>query len=211
MSKFVIRPINMLSSPVHNEGYSSDQINKLGNTIIYLSGKIKDLNKTKILKVLFLIEEACIKKYGYPFFNIDFQVWQHGPVAKDIFIDLSDDTPSLLGEFIERDPGNPALFIGKKAFNDDEFSDNDMALLDLIVEHAKDKNAARLVDLAHEPNSLWRKSAIKYGVLEKLETGAIRSTNYEIDFNLLFEENEIMSERYSSAKETRQFIRALKS
>src|SRR6266540_4153637 len=95
-----------MSDTPKNKVFTRDQINKIGNAIIYLSGKITDLNKTKILKLLFLLEEASIKKYGHPFFGIDFQLWKHGPVVKDIFIDLSDENPTLLNDFIERDPEN---------------------------------------------------------------------------------------------------------
>ncbi|MEI9809261.1 MAG: type II toxin-antitoxin system antitoxin SocA domain-containing protein [Bacteroidota bacterium] len=91
-----------------NKAFTKDQISKIGNTIIYLAERVQDLNKTKILKFLFLIEEASIKKSGKPFFGIDFQIWKFGPVAKDIYIDLTtqifDDEPILLNEFIERNP-----------------------------------------------------------------------------------------------------------
>src|SRR5258706_9819966 len=108
-----------------NKSFTKDQINKIGNSIVYLSKNISDLNKTKILKLLFLMEEACIKKFGHPFFGIDFQLWKLGPVAKDIFIDLSDETPTLLKDFVKKDTINPSNFIAKAEFNDDEFSDND--------------------------------------------------------------------------------------
>lgn len=54
-------------TPSKDIAFTRDQVDKIGNTIIYLSTKIPDLNKTKILKILFLLEEASIKKYGYPF------------------------------------------------------------------------------------------------------------------------------------------------
>lgn len=193
------------------KGYSRSQIDKIGNTLIYLSEHIQDLNKTKILKILFLLEEACIKKYGYPFFNIDFQIWQHGPVAKDVFIDLSDENPAMFANYIEKDPERPGIFKKKNTFSDAEFSDNDFVLLDLIIAFAKDKNARTLVEMLHGDHSLWRRSAIKFGILEQLGGDGLRSTNYEIDFNLLFEDNEEMRERYESALETRDFIRAFKS
>src|SRR5690349_13795289 len=106
-----------MNADCRNKAFTRDQINKIGNAIIYLSQKIPDLNKTKILKLLFLIEEACIKKFGHPFFGIDFQLWKLGPVAKDIFIDLSDDTLTLLNEFIKRDTNNSCNFIAKTEFN----------------------------------------------------------------------------------------------
>lgn len=198
---------------IRNKAFTRDQINKIGNAIIYLSQRISDLNKTKILKLLFVIEEACIKKFGHPFFGIDFQLWKLGPVAKDIFIDLSDDTPILLDEFIKRDTNNSSNFIAKAEFNNDEFSDNDIELMDLIINFAKDKSASYLVNHTHSQNSLWRKSAIQYGVLESLENELLNSTDYPIDFNLLFDNPSIPSylkERFEDFKENQEFVKLLK-
>jgi uncharacterized phage-associated protein len=191
--------------------FTKDQVEKIGNTIVYLSQKINDLNKTKILKILFLLEEASIKKYGYPFFGIDFQLWKHGPVAKDIFIDLSEDVPSLLGKFIKRDESNAGAFVAIEQFNDDEFSDNDIDLLDKVTAFAKNQTASSLVKYTHDYNSLWRKSAIQNGVLDLLENQLVNSTEFTIDFGLLFENNPDLLEQFKEAKENREFVKHLKS
>jgi uncharacterized phage-associated protein len=195
-----------------NKAFTRDQINKIGNAIIYISAKIPDLNKTKILKLLFVIEEACIKKYGHPFFGIEFQLWKFGPVAKDIYIDLSEE-PILLKDFIQRDSDNPGNFLAKTEFNNDEFSDNDIELMDLIINFAKDKNATYLVNRTHSLNSLWRKSAIQYGVLEVLESELLNSTDYTVDFKLLFDnspEHSYLKERFEDSKENLEFVKHLK-
>jgi len=195
-----------------NKAFTRDQINKIGNAIIYLSAKIPDLNKTKILKLLFVLEEACIKKYGHPFFGIEFQLWKFGPVAKDIYIDLSEE-PILLKDFILRDTNNASNFIAKTEFNNDEFSDNDIELMNLIINFAKDKNATYLVNRTHSLNSLWRKSAIQYGVLEVLESELLNSTDYTVDFNLLFDnspEHSYLKERFEDSKENLEFVKHLK-
>jgi uncharacterized phage-associated protein len=194
-----------------NVGYTKEQIDKIGNTIIYLSQHIVDLTKTKILKTLFLLEEASIKKTGQPFIGIDFQLWKLGPVAKDLFIDLSsDESPILLQEFIEKAPGDSKVFKAKTSFNNDEFSVNDIKLLDIIIEFVKDKPAAYLVKHTHGPKSLWRKSALQYGVLELLENERVNSTEFEIDFSLLFSQPSYLSERFEDAKENFEFIKQLK-
>ncbi len=194
-----------------NVGYTKEQINKIGNTIIYLSDRISDLTKTKILKILFLLEEASIKKSGQPFIGIDFQLWKLGPVAKDLFIDLSaDECPVLLNEYIERVPGDNKIYKAKTAFNNDEFSLNDIKLMDIIIEFVKDKPASYLVKHTHGPNSLWRRSALQYGVLEILENELVNSTEYEIDFSLLFPEPSYLLERFEEAKENLRFIKQLK-
>jgi uncharacterized phage-associated protein len=197
--------------PSKDIAFTKDQIDKVGNTIIYLSKEMTDLTKTKILKILFLLEEASIKKYGYPFFGIDFQIWKLGPVVKDIFIDLSEESPGLLSEYITRDETNVSVFRSVKDFNDDEFSDNDMELLQIVTSFVKDKNASALVKITHSQNSLWRKSAIKNGVMELLEEELINSTEYNIDFSLLFENNPDMIERFEEIKENLEFSKHLKS
>ena len=193
-----------------NHGFTKNQVDKIGNTLIYLSKGLKNLSKTKILKLLFIIEESCIKKYGYPFFGIDFQIWKHGPVAKDIFIDLSEEYPEILKEYIKKDENDPSCFIAIKDFNDDEFSDNDINLLDDIVCFAKGKTANSLVHYTHGANSLWRKCAIRHGILELLEKEQINSTEYGIEFELLFDENSELFVRYQASKENQEFSRRLK-
>jgi len=197
--------------PTKDIAFTKDQIDKIGNTIIFLSKKVDDLNKTKILKLLFLLEEASIKKYGYPFFGIDFQIWKLGPVVKDIYIDLTEDSPELLSDYIKRDENNPSVFIGKVEFNDDEFSDNDIQLLELISDFAKDKSAKDLVKHTHSRDSLWRKSAINNGVLELLEQELRNSTEFNIDFSLLFENKPDLLEQFEQVKENMEFVRHLKS
>ena len=189
---------------------SNQQIKKIGNSIIYLSQGVNELSKTKILKLLFLLEEASIKKYGYPFFGVDFQLWVRGPVLNDVFIDLSDEKPTMLKEYIKKSEFDDRLFIANGDFCDDEFSDNDIAVMDIIIKFARHKNASDFVDFTHGDISLWKKSAIKYGVLEELEEEKIKSTNYNIDFSLLFEDNPFLKDKYDNSIENLEFIKHLK-
>lgn len=197
--------------PTKDIAFTKDQIDKIGNTIIYLSKNITNLNKTKILKILFLLEEASIKKFGFPFFGIDFQIWKLGPVPKDIFIDLSEEAPMLLSSYVKRDENNTLNFRGIADFNDDEFSDDDMEILKIISTFSKNKTASELVNYIHNHNSIWRKSAMQNGVLELLEQGLVNSTEYKIDFSLLFENNSYYLKHYQEVKENLEFTRNLKS
>lgn len=187
---------------------TKQQVEKLGNALVYLANGVSEFNKTKILKLLFLLEESCIKKYGHPFFGFDFQLWKYGPVLKDIYIDLSEEEPQLLKPYLKKEvDGYKPL----KAFCDDEFSENDIELMDLIIQFAKHKTAKDLVAYTHDAKSLWRKSAIAHGILEELESENINSTDKTIDFRLLFEDNEFMKSRYEAALENLQFMNHLKN
>jgi uncharacterized phage-associated protein len=194
-----------------SNSFTSQQINKLGNALIYLANNVGDFNKTKILKLLFLLEESAIKKYAHPFFGFDFQLWKFGPVLNDVFIDLSEENITLLNGYIKRTAANKDEFESAALFNDDEFSDNDILLMDMIIKFAKNKTAKDLVNHTHSEKSLWRQSAISSGVLEMLETQKTSSTKYLIDFSLLFEEDSYMRERFNSSIENMHFINSLKN
>lgn len=43
------------------ENLSIEQIEKIGNAVIYFSTRVSELTKTKLLKLLFLLEEHSIK------------------------------------------------------------------------------------------------------------------------------------------------------
>jgi len=193
-----------------SNSFTSQQLNKLGNTLVYLANHVGEFNKTKILKLLYLLEEKSIKKFGFPFFGFDFQLWKFGPVLKDVYIDLSEDTPQLLKGYIEKDPKDSSIFIPVADFVDDEFSDNDIFLMDSIVKFAKNKTAKDLVTITHDEYSLWKKSAIKNGVYEQLETESKNSTEFLIDFSLLFEDNSFQKERYENAVDNLVFINHFK-
>lgn len=171
--------------------YTRPQIEKIGNAIVYLATHIPELNKTKLLKLLYLIEEIAIKKYGFPFFNIRFDVWKFGPVSKDLYVELSD-TPDLLAKFIEIDKCTDTTFVRPiMPFDDDEFSDNDMALLNYVATAFKNITASQLVNLTHRKHSPWYQTALKHGLHERFALGQINSTNIEIDFSTLFEDEKL--------------------
>ena len=83
--------------------------------------------------------------------------------------------------------------------------------MDIVINFAKDKSASTLVKYTHSHNSLWRKSAIRSGVLELLEDELINSTEFNVDFGLLFENNPVLLQQFEEAKENIEFVRHLKS
>ena len=168
--------------------FSNSEIDKLGNAVIFLAERIKPLSKTKLLKLIYLIEEYAVRTYGLPFFNLDFSVWKLGPVSRDVFVDLSSDEPVLLANYITRTISDGSVFINpRKAFSDEEFSDNEMDLLEHIADTFKTTSAADLIEITHRKHSLWYLTAQENGVLEHLENGHLNSTEIPIDFSRLLE------------------------
>ena len=124
--------------------FSEDSKQKLGNTIIYIAERTPQLSKTKLLKLLFLMEEYMVKRYHVPFLALPYEVWQAGPVAKDVFIDLSDGVV-LLKDFIKTKMIDGAMYIfAIKPFSEDEFSECEIEMMDEVIKRHGNKTAKQI-------------------------------------------------------------------
>lgn len=191
------------------EELSIEQIDKIGNTVIYLSTRVGELARTKLLKILFLTEEKSIKDFGRPFFGLDFKVWQFGPVVEPVYNEITNEVHIFKDYFTKNQFDE---FEAVKKFNDDEFSNNDIKLLDDMVNFSRHKIAKDFVRITHAPGSLWTKTAKKYGVYEDLEYGDLTKTDYSIDFLMLFEKepDSFVAEKYKASIENSLFSRNFK-
>lgn len=170
--------------------YNSQQLNKIGNASLYIASKVPMLSKTKLLKLLYILDEVSIKKSGIPFFNLKYKVWKFGPVSEELFIDLSSE-PTLLKKYIKLEfNNNHNIIVPASTFKDDEFSDNDLELMSLIIEQFGSKTSKELISYTHRKNSPWYITAQQYSVLELLETEAINNTEYLVDLSVLVAHDE---------------------
>ncbi len=173
---------------------SESQIDKLGNTLIYLMENVTDVSKTKLLKLVYILDEFSIKKSGIPFLNLGYKVWQFGPVSEELFIELSDE-PILLNGYIQNNENGS--FEAVKPFSDDEFSDNDLELLDEVIMNFGSRTAKELVNYTHRKNTPWHITAEKSGVLSLLENREITNTEIMVDMKSLVAFDERKSKLYS--------------
>ncbi|MGB0867981.1 MAG: Panacea domain-containing protein [Flavobacteriales bacterium] len=169
---------------------TDNQVEKVGNSIIYLSEKISNLSKTKALKLIYILDELSIKKSGIPFFNLKYKVWKFGPVSEEIYIDLSSRT-HILKDYIERVVVNDHNILRPiSTFVDDEFSDNDIDLLDYVIDKFGSDTAKELVKYTHREKSPWHISADENGVLNLLENEEINNTEILVNMASLIEFDE---------------------
>jgi len=197
------------------EVYTKNQIDKLGNALIYLCQKMRavgePVSKTHLLKLVFIIEEIAVKKYGIPFFDLRFDVWKLGPVSKDLFVELSEE-PELLESYINRQVVDGNVYIeAKKEFSDDEFNDKELELLEEISKRFMYCTAKELINFTHRTDSIWYKTAQKNGVLDLLEKGQMTTTDIEIPLYEIIEGEEEKLALYRNHKEFIAISRSLKS
>lgn len=194
--------------------FSTQERVKLGNTIIYLAENCPNLYKTKLLKLLYLIEEASVKKYARPFLNLDFYVWQMGPISRELFVELSSEKPNLLEEFIilersESGLGETTLIKPKQRFDDSEFSDSDLLLLQTIVRDFGEKSGKELIGITHTPHSLWYKFAESNGLLSEFALKKTNLSDVRIKLDALYEQDEEKRKRYLHALELYESAQSL--
>ena len=191
--------------------YTPEQLNKLGNAIVFLCERIKPLYKTKLLKLIYMLDEFSVKLHGVPMFNLEYKVWQAGPVCDDIYIELSED-PVLLKEYIKLiSDANGTRIEGLKKFSDDEFTPNDLALLEEVVKRYAYSAAAELVKILHRHSTPWYRIAKQEGLLELFEQKKLTNTDFTIDLQELLTGNAELSQLYKDNQEFVAINRALKS
>lgn len=166
--------------------YSKELLDKVGNAVIYLANNIDNPSKTKILKLLYILDEFSIKKSGIPFFNLKYQVWKYGPVEPDFFADLSS-CPTLLGPYIKKglNKFEHEIILPNKEFCDDEFTANEVDMLEYVAKMFKQATTNQLKSYTHRENSPWYNTALKNNVLVLLESEQINTTPFEIDLTEL--------------------------
>ncbi len=197
----------MISSQV----YTKNQIEKLGNTLIFLCQQLyPPVSKTHLLKLIFIIEEISVKKFGIPFFDLRFDVWKLGPVSKDLYVELSEDL-ILLEPYIRKEvKENSTIVFSKKDFSDDEFNDNEIDLLNEIANRFKYCTAGELINFTHKKDTPWYNTAQRNGVLELLESGKMTTTNFEINLAEIIEDDKDKLMMYQGHKEFLSQSKSLK-
>ncbi|GAA0528433.1 putative phage-associated protein [Chitinophaga japonensis] len=169
------------------------------------------MTKTKLLKLIYIIEELSVRKYGVPFFDLKFDVWKLGPVSRDLFVELSSE-PVLLAEYIIREEATDTTVIKpKQQFSDDEFNDTEIKLLEEIAEKFRHSSANDLVLFTHRKHSPWYLTAQRNGLLEYFESGQMNATDVEIDLSQLLEDQPEKLLFYKDHKEFIQQSKRLKS
>lgn len=170
--------------------FSDDSKRKLGNTILYLSQNVEDLSKSKMIKLLYLMEEEMVRSHIAPFLALQYEVWQYGPVAKEIYAGFSN-SPTILKEYVYTSLTEDGTYImPNKEFTPSDFNSAELEMMDVVVREYGKLKARELKDFTHRPESLWYKKAKANGLIEAFERQECTSSDVEIDFSELLSEEQ---------------------
>jgi len=190
------------------KGYTPEQLDKLGNTILFLIDAIKPLYKTKLLKLIYLIDELSTARNGVPFLGLEYKVWQAGPVNSDLYEELNQ--PYLLDSFITLEQNAKGVqVIGKRKFSDNEFSEMEINLLKEIISRYKNTPADKLVEITHRKSAPWYIIAAENNLLEAFDEKKINTTDIPVDLTLLIKNDPHKMAIYNENIEVQNFSKFL--
>jgi uncharacterized phage-associated protein len=125
-------------------------------------------HKTKLFKLLYLLDKEHIKETGLPATGLKYNAWTMGPVPPELVEDISFD-PSLnrsedFKEFFEvseksYDDEKFGFDIkAKKPLDEKFFTKRQLRILRDLAQKYKDKTAKQMVDITHQENDPWFKA-----------------------------------------------------
>ncbi len=191
--------------------FESLKTDKIGNLLIYLAENVDKLYKTKALKLLYIIDETAIKTYGVPITWLEYKAWVHGPVAEDIFDNVNNIENSPFKEYIsvEKPSKNNSIIIANKKFDDGEFSDAEMNLIDTIIKEYGNYSGNKLEELLHQKDTLWHRTVNTHNLdlLFSLQNG---KSNYVLELATLLDGDKMKQSIYKAAFDALEFHQSLR-
>ena len=183
---------------------------KNGALLAYIAENNPGIHLRKLLKMVYLIDEKFMEKRGFPLTWFNYQAWEKGPVAPEVYAvkegAFSDYvkcqknsegknivTPALLHDYL----------IGKQM---EAYSLYEIEIIDSVIKAYCDKSADELSDITHQKNSLWSKI-----VDEQKVVFVDGKSDVEIPLTRLNEGDEEKSAIYEEALDYMQFCNATTS
>ncbi|MCL2074115.1 MAG: Panacea domain-containing protein [Marinilabiliaceae bacterium] len=131
----------------------------IGQLMVLISSRCKPLYHTKLLKLLYVIDEEATLRTGTPITWLNYNAWQYGPVAEDIYYSKNAGHNKFSQYVIfNHAGGNKYIVKPVVEFSDAEFSDTDLRIANEVIEKYGRKSTRDLVGITHAEGSLWQKT-----------------------------------------------------
>lgn len=137
----------------------SNEREKLLNAAIYFARQTENCSKTKLLKLLFLLDFEHFKLTGRNVTGLTYFALPKGPVPIDLYVEFDEPAEDFSAalELTEEDYyGKRRLLVRPKAeFNDSLFSKREFFLLKDIATRYRNQNATEMVEVTHAEEGAW--------------------------------------------------------
>jgi len=131
----------------------------IGNLIIYIADYCKNISmplyQTKLLKLLYLIDEESVRQTGTPITWLEYGDRQKGPVPTDIYFSKLPHTNKVNDYVSFEERSNKFLVVKKRDFDDGNFSEVELEIINKVLHDFGKKTSDELIEITHQPGSLW--------------------------------------------------------
>ncbi|MFT6384178.1 MAG: putative zinc finger/helix-turn-helix YgiT family protein [Bacteroidia bacterium] len=141
--------------PSELTGYRRPDLDKLTEMVVYFSDKLNPW-KTPLNKLLFYADFLCFKNTGYSMSGARYRAIQMGPVINNFsgvfdHIARNDDVDVRVVYFNDsHHPGEQFSARGDRPFNEERFTEEEMAVLHKVVERFEGVGTQRIIETSHK-------------------------------------------------------------
>lgn len=170
----------------------------IGNLMVYLANKTKVIYHTKLLKLIYLIDERSTIETGAPITWLEYKVWNLGPVSEDIYFSKNKGY-NKFSEYVQFCEKNNGYIVKPIAdFDISVFSEQDLNVINYILDKYGKMDSDKLVKITHKKGSLWSKEKEKNNIKFSKEN---RTSDYVINFVDLIDNDPFKKTIYYSTLE----------
>ena len=147
---------------------------KIINSLLFFAQQVKYPTRVKLLKLLYYLDERSVMERGLPVTDLDYYVWDHGPVAREVWDEMEAGLANDLGEALEQsrleyDGKIQYEYKAKKKPDLEDFSPREQRILAELVEVWKDISPSVMSEATHENGRPWRKAKKEKGMYSQLD------------------------------------------
>ncbi|MGQ8335665.1 Panacea domain-containing protein [Sunxiuqinia sp. A32] len=180
---------------------------KIGNLLILLSEEIKPLYITKLLKLLYLIDEESIKKIGIPVTWLDYKAWKLGPVSEPIYNLKFEGTLNPYVELVQTSWGTK--IVPASEFDDSEFSDYEIDLVKKLARKYRRASSEELISITHKEGGPWDKVVREHNLTKIFNEDEVGISPFLVDLSELIKDQPDKLENYSVVRDSLEFEASL--
>ena len=174
--------------------------NKLVNIILYIIKlENRKLYLTRLLKLLYIIDEKSVIKIGSPITNLDYKVAEKGPLADHLWYCVQNN-PQLFSDYFEVKFNNTSVgysFNAKKQPDLNILSDFEDDLIKETIKEYKGVDTEKIIKDLHNDGTLWYKITKKHNLnFQNPESSSI--SKYTIDFKELIKNDDFKLDSYEN-------------
>ena len=167
----------------------------------------RPIGNLTLQNLLYLVWIEYHKRENTRLFDDRIYAWQFGPVAPETYyIKYRQSVFDSFVSLYENNIGeNKLLLFPKVDFDDSEFSDYEMDIIDDVLKEYGTKSPSQLVNVTHEPGSLWDQTRLQYGI----DFTKTKKTDISLDFTKLIKDDNLKLMKYREAEENMCFSKEL--